>query len=274
MKILSVGHVCTDLVYYSNTIPSINNKVGCERAEIILGGNAANVARALTELGAEVELCTVLGNQQHPYSKIIVELLNEYGIDHDYVKYKEDLATPSSIIIVNDKGERTVIYHQSEEIKRKISLPTDYDFDLITADNHRMPMVNEIFSAARLNNIPTMLDIDAPIETLESYPRADYVWLSYETYALCNLSIYDLQRQFGGLVGYTNSEDEICWLEQGEVKTYQPETIQAVNTLGAGDVFRARFAIEICSGAATEQAVETAAITAARHCQQLPIAVN
>jgi len=272
MKILSVGHVCADLVYYSNTIPSINNKVGCEHAEIILGGNAANVSRALTELGAEVELCTVLGNQQHPYSKIIIELLNEYGINHDYVKYKEDLATPSSIIIVNDKGERTVIYHQSEEIKRKISLPTDYDFDLITADNHRMPMVNEIFSAARLNNIPTMLDIDAPIETLESYPKADYVWLSYETYGLCNRSIYDLHRHFGGLVGYTNSEDEICWLENGEVKTCQPETIQALNTLGAGDVFRAQFAVSICNGLSVEEAVKTSCHTAALHCQQLPIA--
>lgn len=274
MKILSVGHVCADLIYYSNTIPSLNNKVSCEQAEIVLGGNAANVARTLKELGAEVDLCSVVGNQHHPYTQLIVSFLNDYGVNHDYLKYKDTLATPSSIIIVNDKGERTVIYHQSEEIKKKISLPVDYDYDFVCADNHRLPMVTEIFAAARMHNISTMLDIDAPIETLEKYPQADYVWLSYETYAACNESIIALQRHFGGVVGYTNSEDEICWIEKGETRTYQPDSIQAVNTLGAGDVFRARFAVEIVSGAAVEQAVESASLTAARHCQNLPITVN
>ena len=120
MNILSVGHVCADLIYYSNTIPSLNNKVSCEQAEIVLGGNAANVARALTELGATVDLCSVVGGEHNPYTQLIVSLLNDYGVNHDCLKYKDTLATPSSIIIVNDKGERTVIYHESDEIRKKI----------------------------------------------------------------------------------------------------------------------------------------------------------
>jgi sugar/nucleoside kinase (ribokinase family) len=127
-------------------------------------------------------------------------------------------------------------------------------------------MVKKIFAKASSRGIPTMLDIDSPVVDIGSMPCADHVWFSREAWRKHRIPIKDLQARFGGVVGITDGDRPVTWCDQtGKIYYHTPPHVKATNTLGAGDVFRARMALAICIGASVEDAVPMACLSACEH---------
>jgi sugar/nucleoside kinase (ribokinase family) len=136
-------------------------------------------------------------------------------------------------------------------------------------------MVRKVFEIARAAGIPTMLDVDSVVDNLDDLPQADYVWFSNEawmTSAATLGNVSDIQDHFGGLLGVTNGPESIWWIEKnGILGECEPNRINAINTLGAGDVFRAAFAIATCLGRSTYDAVAAACYSAGEHITNKPL---
>jgi len=266
-KILSVGHACLDIVHMIPEIPKPNRKIASNTVTIQVGGNAANEAVAICDLGASADLCTVLGRDSHPFTRILLSLLRSKNVGTGYCQFDEYQDCPNSTIMVLPDGERAIMNWQSPEIRSAISLPSCIDqYDMVVADAYRLPMVRQVFSMARKEGIPTMLDVDGVLSDIGSLPYSDYIWFSQEAWRCQRIPLADLQARFGGVVGITDGDRPVTWIgKDGKVRYHQPPRVVAKNTLGAGDVFRARLALGVCLGETTEASVEAACITACDH---------
>lgn len=273
INMLTVGHACLDIVHHVPRIPSPNNKIDSQSVQIQIGGNAANCAAALAELGANADLCTVLGSEDHPFTRILVSLLRASGIGIGHCRFDVDHPCPNSTIMVTGDGDRTIVNWQGSQIRSSIALPDDINqYSMVMGDNYRLPMVRMVFAMAEKAGIPTMLDIDGPVDDIGSIPRADYMWFSHEAWRKHRIGLPDLRNRFGSTVGVTNGGNLVNWIDKdGTVRSHQPPVIVPINTLGAGDVFRARLGIELCLGRPIEQAVRLACLSAGDHVTLKPL---
>ena len=266
-KILAVGHSCLDIVHLVPDIPKPNSKVASNRVKIQVGGNAANEAVAISDLGASADLCTVLGRDSHPFTRILLALLRERNVGTNYCQFDESQDCPNSTIMVFPDGERAIMNWQSPEIRSAMSVPKSLSpYQMVVGDAYRLPMVRQVFEMARKNGIPTMLDVDGVLSDIGSLPQADHIWFSQEAWRCQRIPLADLQARFGGVVGVTDGDRPVTWIDHsGKIRYHQPPRIIAKNTLGAGDVFRARLALGVCIGEDLTDSVQRACITACEH---------
>ena len=97
-------------------------KITVDKAEILLGGNAANVAVGASRLGLNVGLVAEIGIDE--FAQKIINTLTKEKVDISNVKQTEGQQSSFSTII-NFKGERTIF---SEHVKRA----HDFNFENIS----------------------------------------------------------------------------------------------------------------------------------------------
>ncbi len=98
-------------------------KITVEKAEILVGGNAANVAVGVSRLGLKSGIIAEIGSDE--FAQKIINTLSKEKVDTSKVLQKEGQESSFSTII-NFKGERTIF---SEHVKRS----HDFNFENITA---------------------------------------------------------------------------------------------------------------------------------------------
>lgn len=97
-------------------------KITVDKGEIMLGGNAANVAVGLSRLQLKTSILAEIGDDE--FSEKITKTLSNESVNISYLK--KTIGQPSSFsTIINFKGERTIF---SEHVKRK----HDFDFNNIS----------------------------------------------------------------------------------------------------------------------------------------------
>ncbi len=97
-------------------------KVTVDKTEILLGGNAANVAVGISRLGLNAGLIAEIGDDE--FAQKIINSLSQEKVDTSNIKSVAGQQSSFSTII-NFKGERTIF---SEHVKR----PHDFAFENIT----------------------------------------------------------------------------------------------------------------------------------------------
>lgn len=94
-------------------------KITVDKTEILLGGNAANVAVGISRLGLKTGLVAEIGNDE--FAQKIIKTLTKEKVDISNVRQTEGQQSSFSTII-NFKGERTIF---SEHVKRS----HDFNFE-------------------------------------------------------------------------------------------------------------------------------------------------
>jgi ribokinase len=97
-------------------------KITVDKAEILVGGNAANVAVGASRLGLRAALVAEIGKDE--FAQKIINTLSSEKVDISNVKQTEGQQSSFSVII-NFKGERTIF---SEHVKRS----HDFNFDQVS----------------------------------------------------------------------------------------------------------------------------------------------
>jgi sulfofructose kinase len=272
--ILTVGHACLDIVHRVPRLPIADEKISSTDMDMQIGGSAGNTAAALVLLGANADLCTVLGNPTRLTTHMLVTLLQEQGIGLDCT-YIDRVACPVSTIFVVPNGDNAITSYQPSAVCEAVHTPKDITrYDAVLGDTYRLPMVRAVFDAARSVNKLTMLDVDTAVDNLSDLPQADHVWFSHAAWSSLDASDRDLaklQSHFGGVVGVTNGPDAVRWIDinKHQLEHLPPQT-DVSSTLGAGDVFRAALALETCRGHVLADAVATACTAASQHISNTP----
>src|ERR1700747_256563 len=105
-----VGVVAADVVLRVPRIPVPGDHVNAEALGWRIGGSSANVACGLSMAGHHVRLVGP-GGRDAMGGNLLAEL-EQYGVETEYT-FRADAASPRTLILLDDTGERTIIAVES-----------------------------------------------------------------------------------------------------------------------------------------------------------------
>ena len=270
---LFVGMVTLDLVYLSAKLPGNNQKVVASDYTVAAGGPATNAAVTFSYLGNEATILGVVGT--HPITHLIRDDLESHGVAIADLDPTTTQPPPvSSIIVTQSTGDRAVISLNATNIQANSDqLPADLvcGVDLILIDGHQMTVGGAIAQLAKTNHIPVVVDGGSWKPGFEKI-------LPFVDYAICSANFYppgcsnseEVMAYLAAVgiphIAITQGEKFILYYSLGVSGQIQVPQINAVDTLGAGDVFHGAFCHYILRQNFTD-ALAAAAKIASYSCQ-------
>jgi sugar/nucleoside kinase (ribokinase family) len=248
MHALFIGLTTLDLIYRSPQPPQVNQKLVASDYTLSAGGPATNAAVACCHLGNQATLLSAIG--AHPIAQLLQADLSQCGVHSiDLDAQRLDPPPVSSIIVAEATGERAVI--SINAVKTQASpdrIPPDclQDVDLLLIDGHQMEIGRVLAEDAKLRGIPVAIDGGSWKPGFETV-------LPFVDYAICSANFYPPGCQtrdetiayltYLGVphVAITQGENPIVYCDRGETGAIPVPVIQAVDTLGAGDIFHGAF---------------------------------
>jgi sugar/nucleoside kinase (ribokinase family) len=276
MNGLFVGLTTLDLIYLTDRTPDRNQKIVAKEQEIAAGAPATNAAITFSWLGDRAKLLTFLGDR--PVSKLIRQDLDAFSVEIEDLNLDPSFSpSVSSIIVTESTGERAVVSTNATKIKVSLDrIPQNIleGVDIVLIDGHLMDISAAIAPIAKAKGIPVVIDGGSWKNGWENV-------LPYVDYAICSADFYppNCRDRIGvwkyitayniPYIAITNGEKPIeCWhddrIEKVEKVTVSP--VQAIDTLGAGDIFHGAFCHYILKTDWIE-ALRSASAIATRSCQ-------
>jgi sugar/nucleoside kinase (ribokinase family) len=105
-EVVVFGVVAADVVLRVQRIPTRGDHVNAEALGWRIGGSSANLACGLSTAGHHVRLVGPVGRDSMG-DNLLAEL-ERYGVDTEY-SFRAGAATPRTLILLDDTGERTII---------------------------------------------------------------------------------------------------------------------------------------------------------------------
>ncbi|MDP2585571.1 MAG: carbohydrate kinase family protein [Candidatus Levybacteria bacterium] len=246
------------------------DKIPVDKAEILLGGNAANVAVGASRLGLTAGIVAEIGKDE--FAQKIISTLSNEGIDVSNITQTEGQQSSFSTII-NFKGERTIF---SEHVIRKhnfnfenIATPWVYLTSLgnawLDAYNKTFDFIKETKSKLAFN--PGTLQIERGKSSIENVLSVtDLLFVNKEEgeelldYPHGQKSIEEIianLQKFGPKIAVITDGKNGSYVIGAEGKVLKGEIVEAtaVEKTGAGDAYSSGFLGAILHGKRIEEAM-------------------
>jgi len=105
-EVVVFGVVAADVVLRVPRIPACGDQVDAEALGWRIGGSSANIACGLSTAEHHVRLVGPVGTDA--MGDHLLAELEQYGVDTEYT-FRADAASPRTLILLDDTGERTII---------------------------------------------------------------------------------------------------------------------------------------------------------------------
>jgi sugar/nucleoside kinase (ribokinase family) len=270
---LFVGLVTLDLVYQVHHPPARNQKLVASDYTVSAGGPATNAAVTFSYLGNRAMLLAGLG--AHPMTHLIRTDLEQAGVAiADLSPHRLDPPSVSSILVTEATGERAVVSINAVKFQVTPDQSPEHFLEgvnIVLIDGHQMAVGHAIAQAAKLHGIPIAIDAGSWKPGFETI-------LPYVDYAICSANFHpqgcqsdaevvQYLRDLGiAHIAITHGDQPIFY-RSGQTSGLIPvPSIQAVDTLGAGDILHGAFCHYSLQTDFTT-ALEKAAAIAAQSCQ-------
>lgn len=289
MDILCVGQLVTDILV--KPVNSVDYNVDTKRVEQILvknGGDALNTAIDLAKLGNKIGFVGKVGDDS--FGDFLLKTIRSYDIDLQGLKIVKDASTSSVIVLINEKGERTFLYHggtndtfQFEDINTSL---IDGCKIVHVGGTYLLPQFDgdgaaKLFHLAQCKNKLTSMDV-----TSDTTGR----WLSVIKSCLRYLNFFmPSYKEAKSITGKEKPEEIADFLQNEGVETvivklgkegcfvkgkdkgfYFPAyDVRVVDTTGAGDSFVAGFLTGLLQKWDLEKCTQFASAVSAHCIQQL-----
>jgi len=278
--LLCLGHAAFDLIYRIPAFPARPMKVPASSLVISGGGMASNAACAIARLGGDVRFAGVVGDDV--FGALVAEDLTRHGVAIGHLAKVEGASTSVSSIVVDAAGERLIINHRGSALDAAApDFSTAVTGIAVLLCDVRWPRgARAAFAAARAAGVPSVLDADvaAPELLAELAQLADHVVFSEPGFACwaghaadaANASdwLQSLVSAGCALAAVTLGERGVLYATPRGIARHPAFAVDAVETLGAGDVFHGAYALALAEGAAIDDALRFAAAAAAEKCRR------
>lgn len=275
---LFVGLATLDVIHRIDAPPGQNEKITARTQFVAAGGPAANAAVTFAALGGEATLLTGLGSG--PIAETIAaELASVHVNVVDLAPDLVDAAPVSSVSVIDSTGDRSVVGGDATSV---IVPAPDPELlagflvgtDVVLIDGHHPLLAGAAASAAQIADIPSVLDAGRwkPVmpglieHVTDVVASADFrmpgTSSSEETAGRLVSSGPDV-------VVTTAGAQPVRWWTSGNHGEVAVPTVDAVDTLGAGDVFHGAYAYALARGSGVEQRIAFANDVAAVRCASI-----
>jgi sulfofructose kinase len=271
--ILCVGALTMDTIFRLETLPKTPGKFIPLDAVEVAEGMAAAQAASIVKLGGDAALWASAGDDA--IGDRLAAQISAAGVDTSRVRRVPGARSGFSTIFMDLRGERIIVpKYDADLMAAPITAPDLTGFAAVMADV-RWPGAAELaLKAARDAGIPAILDADTgPRETIQKLVGlATHVVASEGGAALVTggSSPEDSARRLAarhtGFVAVTAGEHGCWWTDQGTIRHTPAPRIHAIDTLAAGDVFHAGFALGLVEGWPMDRIIRFASAAAAIKC--------
>jgi sulfofructose kinase len=273
--IACVGTAVLDHVYRVDELPRGEGKHFAGSHRDIGGGPAASAAVTVSRLGGAARFVGGLG-VDGAGDRIVAELDAE-GVDTRWVGRSPDHPSPTSAVVIDRRGERMIVNSTDQATMAGLEplvVEAVFDADAVLTDLRWAAGCETALTTAAARRVPAIVDYD--LSDVAAGDRALKLASHIVFSAPALASLTGITDAAEGLRAVR--ESSAAWLavtagSQGT--TYlAPDTaghvpafaVEAVDTLGAGDVFHGAFALAVGRGAPPEQALIAASAAAAIKC--------
>ncbi len=108
-RTLSVGIATLDLIFGVDHYPAEDEEMRAQTLRVVRGGNGANTAVVLSQLGHQVSFAGVLADA--PENQILLEDFRRFGVDVSNCVTRPG-KPPTSSILVAPSGSRTIVHYR------------------------------------------------------------------------------------------------------------------------------------------------------------------
>lgn len=273
-KIVCVGLACLDYLFKIKTLPHGSGKFFAQNYVAAPGGPAAAASLAVSSLGHEAIFLGRLGDD--PLGDDIIRRLEDKGVNAGMIRRIPNATSQVSSVVVDDTGDRQIVNFSSALLDPDPAwLPHDViaGADFILTDVRWPEGTARALEIAREYGVPSLIDADlSPVDIHPLVKRAQYAIFSeqglerYTGLKDPESGLRKAEKESGACVAVTLGEKGSGWLEKGEMGRCPAESVKAVDTCGAGDVFHGAFAVGRVEKMTFKEAMRFAGATAALKC--------
>ncbi len=271
-----VGLAVLDLVFGVDARPDRGRKTFADSMTVIGGGPAANASVAVARLDGNARFLGRLGDDV--IGDLIIDDFAKWGVDASGVRRIRSIPSPVSSIVVEADGERTIVNHSDPMLFAPEDIIVADDLvgsDAVLGDLLWPTGAISAMRAARAIGIPGVLDFDetprGPIDLILTAPTH----IVFSAPALASVSgdldpgkgLEIVRSRTDSWVAVTLGSDGVLWLDEADdLRTTPAFDVDAIDTLGAGDVFHGAFALGLAETRPIEQVIRRASAVAALKC--------
>lgn len=272
-RILCVGIATIDIVNTVSAYPPEDSELRALAQQIRVGGNAANTATVLAQLGGEVAWAGNLSSG--PETALVYESFARHGVDCSHASVIPASHMPTSYVTLSrETGSRSIVHYRnlpefSAEDFRSIDLR---NFDWVHFEGRAVDELGPMMERARAScGLPLSLEVEKPREGIEDlFGEADLLMFSHDYLAApgpVEPAAFLQNLPAGGMATCTWGKRG-AWARDpaGDILHVDALPIEAVDTLGAGDVFNAGLLSAITHGVPLETALAQANRLAGEQC--------
>jgi sulfofructose kinase len=276
--ILTLGaSAWTTIFRMAEPLPNTSAKIIPTEAIQLGDGMSSSAACAIAALGGKAVWWGRVGDDANGRAAMIS--LAAAGIDVSNVRFVSGAQGSFCSVIVDANGERLVVPRHDP------TLPTDASWLPLDRMGEFSAFLTEVrwpegaaagLDAARAAGIPAVLDAEIAASGVldDLAARATHILFSetglahYVGSVKPDMSLRAAQRKAPhAFVGVTLGAEGFFWLENNAVHHAQGLTVQAVDTLGAGDVFHGAYVLAMCEGMQSIPAAQFACVAASLKCE-------
>jgi sulfofructose kinase len=277
-----VGVGCNS-VDFVNLLPACpqpqgpNAKMRIRRQIISCGGQMTTAMAACAKLGLRAKYVGVTGTDEN--GRRLRSTMAGYQVDMTDAVIR-DVPNQFAVIIVDEStGERIVLWDRDERLQlrpREVPAEAIASARLVHVDDVDQGAAIEAAKAGRAANVPVTSDIDRLTERTEELVAAVSIPIFAEHVPLAlsgrkdpESALRELRRRHDGLLCVTLGPHGALALDGDRAIHVPAFRINAVDTTGAGDVFRGGFIYGLLQRWPTEQVLRFANAAAAVSCTRL-----
>jgi sugar/nucleoside kinase (ribokinase family) len=274
VDLVGVGLNATDTLIPLTTYPARGSKVEYRNASVMPGGQAATTVIACQSWGLSTRYVGKLGEDDA--ARLHREAFAHVGVEAQLTTVP-GAASPQSLILVDEGGERTVLCRRDE---RLLLRPEDLRREWIVnaralhVDGYETAAATQAARWARAAGIPVIADLDELYTGVEGLiENVDYLIVSRDfpcrlmadpdlESALCRMHL-----RFGcTLTAATLGEGGVLAWDGRQLHHRPAYRVPVVDTTGAGDIFHAGYIYGLLHGWDLERQLDFACAAAAMNC--------
>jgi sugar/nucleoside kinase (ribokinase family) len=272
--VVGIGENSVDLIYRLPGALSTNGKLAASAHRVSCGGQVTTALAACAALGLRSAYVGTFGNDEN--GQRVRQALTEARVDISHAIVR---AAPNrhAVILVDERnGDRTVIWHRDPRMAmqvEEIPLPVIRGARLLHVDDLDPEVSIAAARHAVAHAIPVTSDLDRITEQTPELVALSTVAI-FSTHALSALTgerkaehaLRKLRTIHAGLLCVTLGRDGAMLLEDDRLHHVPAFIVNATDTTGAGDVFRAGFIYGLLQGYNLGDIVRFASAAAAASC--------
>ncbi|WP_342737045.1 sugar kinase [Bradyrhizobium sp. B117] len=278
-RILCIGIPVRDLTFRVDSVPARGSKANASHLAEICGGNALNAAIAMARLGGRVAFAGPMGDARETSSDFIPTQMAREHIDTTHIVRMPGLTTPVSAIMIEPSGERTLTIYRDPALW-SVKLPAAdellADCQAVLIESRCGAFCSDLCAEARRRGIAVIVGVDRAMSLQDGLlTTASHLLFSseqvQETAGIADdgEALKRLAALTPAFLAATRGPRGTIWLNQaGELEETAAFPVEAVDTLGAGDVFHGAFTLRLAERGDVREALRFAAAAAALKCSR------